>query len=342
MTDPMSAPTSTSSRWPWLLVLLLLAFIAGLIGNAWFERQVRGLLPASLRGDAAAPAATGAANVAALEARVAALEQRPAAALPADVSARIAALEAQGATPVAGETALSPDLSQRLAALEARAGAADSAAQGQAGQVAALQAQISGLGSQLARDVGQARAAVSLVSLRRAIDEGRPYAQSLDMVAPLLLPTDPDLQLLRRHAATGLPGPAQLRQRFAVLRPSLARAAQAPQSASWVDNAMAQVRGLVSVKPADGSLPSSADAALAQAAARVEAGQFAAAIPLLQRLPASARSQAQGWIDQVNAAQLVQASLSRVEAQVLSPRALTTVSVAPAPLPAPVPDSIQR
>jgi hypothetical protein len=348
-------PAAKSTRWPWILLLLLLAFIVGLLGNPWFEAQVRHLLPQALQANS--QGAVGGAQIAALSARLAALEQRPT--LPAggstagestELSARVAALEARGAAPdaqAADTTSLAQQLTQlegRLAAIESQQKAQENQLvnlQGQGALLASLQAAVLGLNNQVGRELTQARASIGVVSLRRALDEGRPYAQQLDSISPLVLPTDPDLLVLRRFAASGVPSTFVLRQRFANLLPELQRTTSSPSS-NWLDNALAQMRDLVSVKTPDSpQKPGTQQGVLVALRDTVERGNFTGAVQLVRRLPSNMQAQLEPWVQQINQRQAVYSAFERVEAQILSPRALPTLNLSPAPLPAPLPPQPQ-
>jgi hypothetical protein len=340
----------SGQRWLWLLVLLLVVFIAGLLGNPWFEAQTRHLLPAALQtGQASTSGAQDLTQQAAIVARLTALEQKTA--IPGgdttQLGARVAALEAQKAAP-GGQAVDLTLLEQRLMRTEERLTAFESqqkalesqlaGLQNQGALLASLQAAVLGLNNQVGRELAQARASIGIVSLRRALDEGRPYAQQLDSVSPVVLPTDPDLIVLRRFAASGIPNIFMLRQRFANLLPQVQHAArQTGTSGNWIDNALAQMRDLVSVKTPDSpQKPSTLEATLASMRQNVEQGNFAAAQGLARRLPGDTQALLEPWIQQINQRQAVLAAFDRVEAQILSPRALPTLNLSPAPLPSPV------
>ncbi|MEN9931994.1 MAG: hypothetical protein RIS17_567 [Pseudomonadota bacterium] len=139
----------------WAAAAALFAFAAGLIANPWFEDTVRGRLPF-------VSAATSGADTAALEKRLAALEQRRPT-TPVVAAERLARAEARvesstdqiqrDAQRIDALTTQLTQLSARLAAEEARDAAVTAAVQGAA---------------------DRAEAMLTVLLLRRAVDEGRP------------------------------------------------------------------------------------------------------------------------------------------------------------------------
>jgi hypothetical protein len=342
MTDPMSAPAPRSgSRFMWLLVLLLVVFVAGLLGSPWLKSRVRGLLPDSLQSADTGSAfqASTKASMTALEQRVAALEQRPGAALPPDLAARIAALEAQrsvvaplpdGTLPPVGA-----DVSDvRISSVETRLGVLDQSVQAQAAQVAALQqsmgqldGRVGGISATVSRDAAAARGAVAVIGLRRALEDGRPLGAYLGGVSALVPAGDADLVALQRLAG-GVPTTTQVQARYRALRPTL-QSALSRAGGAWTEQAAATLRSLVTVKGEGSGPPQTPEAGLLLLDERVSTGDLAAAAATLRVLPRPVQDAARGWLSQVQTHLTARAALARIEAK----------AATPAPMPAPVPVS---
>jgi hypothetical protein len=357
-TGYVTAAPRKSSKVPWVLTGLLAAFSGGMIANPWFETEVRSRLPDALQSKTPASVSAGqSAGVAALEERLAAVEQRPAAEIPADVSGRIAALEASrsvdgamtGAAPV--DTAA---LDQRLAVAEGRLATSEAAAQGAAQAANAAQSNFMVLDSKLAitsakleRDGVALRAMASAMALRGLVDQGRPLGALDDALALLVGAQNKDMLTLRRVERGG-PTLASLRRSFAQLRPGLAAQAEAA-GGNWSDRALVQVKSLLSIRPADGKAVNptnqTPDAMVPLVDDRLRSGDIAGAAAAIRLLPKPAQDKASPWLAQADAYVQVRAALARLELQTITtatqlaaaPAPLPVVAVAPAPVVAPPP-----
>jgi hypothetical protein len=343
--SPSSTPKKPS-RFGWWLSAILVAFSGGMIANPWFESQVRARLPESLRGPSALPSegsnAKLAAQIATLENRMNAVEARPGAALPGDVAARIAAIEANSVAGTAGAAATSADiapLDQRLATVEGRIAGAEAAAQGAAASAQNLQASMVGLDGRVAaaqaksdRDGITLRALAASLALRPTIEQGRPLGQLDDTVALLVGANAPDMVTLRRIERGG-PTLNGLRQSFRALRPALGADTE-QASGDVIDKALVQLKALVAVKSDTGAAanPSNRtpDAMLPLIDERLARGDIVGTIAAIRLLPAAARNRASNWLTQADAYVATRAALGRLEAQTVE--AATRIATAPPPL----------
>ncbi len=170
-------------------------------------------------------------------------------------------------------------LTRRLAALEARP-AAPAVVQRPAGDSGLLLA------------VGQ---------LRDALRGSGPFADELGAVRTIGAgdaAVEKAFTALSRHAARGIKGRAALGEGFRTTVVAVARAALAPQGGGWLDQTLARLSRVITVRRAsDGAVdPSSATGLLAQAEGRMSAGDLAGAVAALDRLEGAAAKAAAGWL----------------------------------------------
>ena len=332
MTDDLNQPKRRSGLQGWLLVALL-AFLGGMLGSPWLEARVRGALPQWAQPAAPAKAATDNASAKALEARIAAMETRPGNALPADIAARLAALEAGRTADGAGAATLASDLgpmSDRLGQLEVRISALESAVRSAtqaATQVQGFQGQLMTLQSGSTEQALRLRALASLVPLRRSLDAGVEGGEFVDAVAQALPAGSGDVVALR--ALAGRPVTlAGLQRSFAKLdqqRNELV--SSAPQSQSWLDTAIGQARSLISAKARRSAEYAAAPLDAARAALSV--GNVAAASRQLATL-ADHQRYAQ-WLEEAARFEAGRAALARVETALARQPPAALVPMAPAP-----------
>lgn len=272
-------PPARRSVAPWVLAALLLVFALGLIANPWFERSVRGQLPAFAQVDSDGPEiAANRTRLDMIEARLRAVESRPAQRIagPADGGAneRVAAVEARLDGLERGgnaQTARIDALTSGVAALTGRVDAS-------AGQTV--------LTLQAARaDADRAQGALAVLAARRAIETGR--------AAPGL--AQPLRALFGQRAGPAVEAVVALTVApvtIGSLRGGLAQVrGRAPATGGdWWDSLTAGLSDIVTVRSrttATGDPLSQADAALA-------GGDLGRAVALVERQPASP-AQA-GWL----------------------------------------------
>jgi hypothetical protein len=320
---------------------LFAAFSGGLIANPWFEREVRSRLPDALQEKTPASIQAGAsADIAALSQRLAAVEARPAAEIPADLSGRIAALEASRAVAGAAGPAAVADsaaLDSRVAIIEGRIATAEATAQGAAQSANAVQATVMTLDgrlnaatAKLDRDGTALRAMAAAMALRGVVERGAPMGILDDSLALLVGSQSPDMLALRKVERGG-PTLASLRNSFQAARPTLLQAAEAA-SGDWTDRALVQVKALLDVRPANGATRNptnmSADSMVPLVDERLARGDVAGAIAAVRLLPAAAQNRTRTWLAQANLYVQSRAALARLETQAIT--AATQISAAPA------------
>ncbi|MGB3722030.1 MAG: hypothetical protein WA979_04340, partial [Pacificimonas sp.] len=145
------------SLFPWVLVVALLSFSAGMIMNPWFEREVRTRLPGVAQeadlGAVSARLEQQQSNLTQLDTRVAALEQRPAplaGSVDTSGAAPIPAPAQNDDEPPALNDPVAPALaanlaSDRVARVESRVDAMDRQQAAISGRVDNLSAEVAGL-----------------------------------------------------------------------------------------------------------------------------------------------------------------------------------------------------
>lgn len=231
--------------------------------------------------------------------RLAAIESTP----PADdgLAERLAAVERTlAATPAASEravadaaqrlTAMADGLSDRLAALEGRLAGSDALA----GRLDALEARLEGSG-------GAATMLTEVGELRDALRTADPYAAALAAVEARA-GDDPAvaeaLAKLASHAATGVPTVAKLRAEFVGLAPAIVRAAKAPEEGSWVDQTMANLRALWTVRCVGkaAECDTATEAIVARAEAKLDDDELADAIDAIETLEGDPAAAAADWL----------------------------------------------
>lgn len=259
-----------------------------------------------------------AAEIAALREQIAALPAKP---VPdADITARLAALEAVAVPDLSG-------IEGRIAALESKVdGLASSAGGGTSPELAAemqaLKDQVARLGSggtvpadvtaaaeaaetrlkeAEARAVAMAQEAEAAAAASRraaavdrvaaALDSGAPFQGALRDLGADVPP------VLAENAAAGLPTVAELADSFPVAaRDALEAALRANMGESWterVSNFLRSQTGLRSLSPREGNDP---DAVLSRAEAALEAGDVSTAVTELQAMPEAGRPALADWL----------------------------------------------
>jgi hypothetical protein len=289
-------PPPRRSAMPWALAAALAAFAAGLIANPWFEDRVRGRLP-FLANDAPA--------VAALAARLKALEAKAPTA-PVVAAERLARTEARvesstdqiarDAERIDGLTEAVGRLAARLAAEEARDAAVIATAQGA---------------------VDRAEAMLTVLLLRRALDEGRPLDALMPATRRLFDEAHSEEVAALAALAAAPAQPMALARDIAVL----GRNAPASGQRNWWQAFTGRIDALVSGSPG-GTMLERAQAAGAR-------GDLGAAAAALRSDPALAREpRVRGWLDAQARLQAGERALAVLEAAAAVPMLPPT---APAP-----------
>ncbi|MDB5408722.1 MAG: hypothetical protein JWL84_3634 [Rhodospirillales bacterium] len=310
--EPLRAADSTRSKLAPILGAILIVVIALVLAAPYWAPAIVSLLPWG-GGPEQRVVAPGQSDesLAALDRRIAALEQRP-----ADVSVTPAPVDL---APLRDQIA---QQQQALRALDDRlAGIASSVEQRPAGDPAALQELRTAteklgaglvdldarLGKLAATEAGDSRTDQALLlalgQLRRALLGSAPFAADL-AAATALAHERPQvaaaLTPLSGDAARGIPSLAVLQQRFAASAGAIANAGSSAQPASddWGAAALAQLRGLVTVRRvgAAAGVNGGPEAAVATAEGALAAGDLAGAVAALETLDGAAAAAAKSWL----------------------------------------------
>jgi hypothetical protein len=338
-----------------VLAAILLLLIGGVAASPFWAPAVAPLLP---WGHATAAPSAAYANLAA---RLDELEKRPA--VPGGLAAALAAVEA-------AETALARRLDRLEAARPTDAALQSAVAAAQAG-VTRLDAQAAAMSGELQQtrhDVAQLdqRAAelgdrvgslegrmqaeigagrtdavllLSLLQLRQAVAAGRPFAAEYDGFAALAQ-GHPALIAAARPlgdaANEGVASHAALQQGLVELAARLA-AAPPPAGQGWWQEALVQLRGLVTVRRIDAP-PSGPEAVVAKAQATFAAGNLAGAVATLATLSGTDAAAARPWLQMARSRLAAEAALARLQQLVtarLGAPPSSTPKMAPPPRAAP-------
>lgn len=315
-----STKSSRPGQLPWVIAGLLSAFLAGMIGSPWLESRVRAALPVSLRPKEHADLDTTLmARAAALESRLQALEARPLGNDAADLTAKVAALEAHQQSDTSGAAKVANDLGplgQRVDTLELRLTTAEQAAHAAtsaAAQIPSLQNQVLAMSTAVTQLALHQRALASLPLLRRALENGQPIESYLALIAPMLTPNNPDLVQLRQ--LTPVPTLATLQNDLSRLGRTTGGALSTSASA-WLENAMSTVRNLVQVKRGDAvNQPSEGNNPVQDAQGRLRLGDVDGAVILIKQSTPS--DQQRLWLQAAARFQLARKTLGHLEAVVI-------------------------
>jgi hypothetical protein len=360
---PVARPAGiTRQAVVWLAVLLAVVIIWVALSPFWAP-ALAPLLPWGRR-----PAAAGG-DVTALAARVTALEQRPVAPT-VDVDAiksaqsmlaqRVDRLEAavQGLGRNQGnETATKAALAQLGQRLDATDAQSASSAASQASDIRKLQqeqSRIDGAAADLGRrltelqqqvhaqgvaDRSGAALLLALMQMRQAVEEARPFPDEYGAFKALAR-DDPKLvaaaEPLARPARDGVASRVVLRQRLADLATQTPAAKQPDAKLTWWAQALARIRGLVTIRRIDGAAKTGPEAAIDSAQSALARGDLAAAVSALDSLTGANAAAARPWLEMARERLAAETALRQLQellaAQVGAPQ---PVAPAAAPMPSP-------
>ncbi|MGD9537665.1 MAG: uroporphyrinogen-III synthase [Alphaproteobacteria bacterium] len=245
--------------------------------------------PAPVASDVGAPAVPDD-ELAALRDRLAALEREAAAPSPADsvapeelaaLNERLGRLEQEAAVrPGDGTPGADAELTARLATLERRVAAAEETTAeaaalrerlgGVQDEAAALSERVATLESQAREDVRLIALVEAKAALAAAAREGAALDHEIEDLRALLpadAPLKDQLDTLAGAAEAGVPGYAALQARFPALAREIVKAEATPgEEAGWVDQTVARLGNIVTVRKMGGALePGSVDERLVRA-----------------------------------------------------------------------------
>ena len=234
------------------------------------------------------------------------------------------------AASIASKAAL-PQLEQRIAAMEALSSARTA---GAGAEVYKLQQEVSRLDNsvadiahrfptierQIQADLGTGRkdttAALLLLQMREAVEQARPFPAAYS--AFKALNTAPELaaaaEPLAAAARNGVASRAVLAKQLAELAGQIATATEPPPQSDWGAQALAQLRGLVTIRRIDGAPQTASEAAVSAAQSALAGGDLGAAIAALEPLTGANAAAARPWLQMARERLSVETALDRVQA----------------------------
>lgn len=216
---------------------------------------------------------------------------------------------------------------KRVAAIESRPGAAgvsqeaiDNSLDPLAARVAAIESRLAGVAKAQSEVNVSNRAtalALALYNLRRAVNEGKPFAVELNAVADMS-PVPLDLAALQASPDRGVPSLEQLKADFRKAANATIDTENQPADDSLASELWSKAKSFVRVRR-KGDVPGDSTAAiLARAEHRLEAGDLAAAIGEAGQLQGPAAQAVSPWLAGAKARLAADQALSKVEAQLLT------------------------
>ena len=273
------------------------------------------------------PGASAAAETGLMRAQIVKTEQRIGALEKAlgEANAKVGQLAAGGEEGQALKQQLAA-VTERLSRLEARpAGAAAPEAMRETldpltAKLADLEGKLSGLANAQAdlQTNGRAAAlAVSFYNLRRAANEGRPYAAELRSVTQMS-PVPLDLGALDARREQGIPSLGQLGAEFNAAANDALDAENQPADQSMASEIWSKAKSFIRVRR-KGDVPGdTAPAILARVEHRLNAGDLAASIQEAVQLKDAAAVAFSPWLEKLKARHAADETLARVEATLLT------------------------
>jgi hypothetical protein len=218
-------------------------------------------------------------------------------------------------------------LSQRLSKVEARpaAGGATQETVQQSldpltARLAALESRVETIAktqSEMQTDSKATALALALYNLRRAANEGRPFASELKSVAGLS-PVPLDLGALEKRRDQGVPSLEQLQASFDSASNAALDAELHPASNSFASELWAKLRSFIRIKR-KGDVPGdSTQAILARTEHRLEGEDLRAALSEAEQLKGSAAEAMKPWIGELKARIAAEDALAQMEAKLLT------------------------
>ena len=212
---------------------------------------------------------------------------------------------------VARNTSTVADLSRRLPALERR------------------------IQSQGDSERKEAMQTLLLLQIREAVEQARPF--QAEYSAFKALDDDPRLaaaaEPLAGAARNGVASRAVLSKRLSELAGQIATATEPPADSDWGAQALARIRGLVTIRRIDGASQTGPEAAVGTAQAALARGDLAGAVTALEALTGASADAARPWLQMARERLSVEQALDQVQ-QVLTAR-LGSERTAPGAIPPP-------
>jgi hypothetical protein len=313
---PPQEPTAAAPRRPalWLTVALGVV-IAAVAAAPFWAPPVIALLPWG------AEPAVSATDLAGLTDRVTTLEKQ-AGASTAALGRRVDQLEA-AQRDKAADAAKLDGLTRRLDDLDKRSGAFDKLQQ----EVARLGAAVADLADRLPALAKELHAktearqtdaplALVLLRIREAVDEGRPFVSEYAALSTMTAGS-PDLAgaaaPLAEAAQSGVASRPVLVKRLDELAGQIAATPPPPAESGWGAQALARLRGLVTIRHLDGAASGGPEAAVAKAQRALAAGDLVGAVDALGGLDSANADKAGPWLRMARQRLAIETALSRVQ-----------------------------
>ena len=257
-------------------------------------------------------AAKAASAVQQLEARIAALEaaEKQEHQSAADAASSLKQLESRAAALEAKPEASAKDLADSRQQLESlsSAGAALSV------RVEALERSAK---AQSAADSTDAALMTALLRVRDAVQTARPFPAEYEALTALARNRPEIAEVtapLAEAAQTGVASRAVLAKRLHELAASITNAQTPPSEPGWGSEALARLRGLVTIRRIAGPGQSAPEAAVSAAETALATGDVAGAIAAFDKLTGAPAEAARPWLAMARERQSVEAALRRIEA----------------------------
>lgn len=190
-------------------------------------------------------------------------------------------------------------------------------------RIAALEDNVKALSENMAHrpvsaDDRTARAAVAAEALRAVVERGAPY--QAELAAVKTLGADQNVvNALEPFAAAGLPSTTELAHELSQLTPAVLQASGAASSGgSFIQRLESSAKSLVRVTPIDAPPSDEPSAIVAKLNADAERAEIADAVAQIARLPQSAQTVADPWVQKVNTRNAAIAASRRIAADALA------------------------
>jgi hypothetical protein len=238
------------------------------------------------------------------------------------IEGRIATLEAKP-EPSASDSA---DLRQQIEKLAAA----------QSDLTAKLAASEKTVPAQSAADPTDTALLLTILQIREAVQTGRPFAAEQKALAALAR-NRPEIgdaaASLAEASNSGVASRAVLARRLHELAGSIADPGPKPAEADWRREALAKLRGLVTIRRIGGAAQTGPETAVRAAETALAGGDLAGAIAALDKLTGGPGETARPWLQMARQREQVEETLKRIEAALTARLGKPAESVAPLPSP---------
>ncbi|NJM35793.1 MAG: hypothetical protein HC850_15095 [Rhodomicrobium sp.] len=218
-------------------------------------------------------------------------------------------------------------LSQKIAALETRPAASavsqetvEQTLDPIAARLAALEERVASVAKTQSEVNTNAKAtalALALYNLRRAADEGKPYAAELKSIAEIS-PVPLDLAALEAHGSEGVPSLERLKAEFGTAADAAIASENRPADESWASELWSKAKSFVTVRR-KGDVPGDTTRAiLARAEFRLGKGDLKAAAEEAAQLKGPAAETMAPWVSKLKARIAAEDALKGLEAKLLT------------------------